>query len=165
MTSSNLPDTETVLVAETGLGKYQVEARMGDAAILIDEPKESGGLGSGPNPYELISAAVGACTTMTVRLYANRKGWPLTRVRTAVRHSRASLETRDRFELSITLDGELDEAQRARLLEIAERCPVHLTLARGSDVGARLMPQDKAAAMRPIDSAAHMACMEEACAD
>ena len=75
------PDSETVLVAETGLGKYQVEARMGDAALLIDEPLEAGGLGSGPNPYDLISAAVGACTTMTVRLYANRKGWPLTRVR------------------------------------------------------------------------------------
>jgi putative redox protein len=158
-------NSETILVAETGLGKYQVEARMGDAAILIDEPVAAGGLGTGPNPYELISAAVGACTTMTVRLYANRKNWPLTRVRTAVRHTRASLETRDKFELDITLEGALDDAQRARLMEIAERCPVHLTLARGSEVEAKLMPQEKAAHMRPIDSAAHMNCMEEACAD
>ena len=165
MTSSNLPDAETVLVAETGLGKYQVEARMGDAAILIDEPKEAGGLGSGPNPYELIAAAVGACTTMTVRLYANRKGWPLARVRTAVRHSRAGLEAKDRFDLSITLEGELDPAQRTRLLEIAERCPVHLTLARGSEVTAKLAPEAKEAAMRPIESAGHMNCMVEACAD
>ena len=63
MTSNKLSDSETVLVAETGLGKFQVEARMGDAALLIDEPKEIGGLGSGPNPYDLIAAAVGACTT------------------------------------------------------------------------------------------------------
>jgi putative redox protein len=158
-------DSETVLVAETGLGKYQVEARMGDAALLIDEPVAAGGLGSGPNPYDLISAAVGACTTMTVRLYANRKGWPLARVRTAVRHTRASLQAPDRFELDITLEGALDDTQRARLMEIAERCPVHLTLARGSEVKAKLMPVQQAAQMHPIDSAAHMACMVEACAD
>ena len=158
-------DSETILVAETGLGKYQIEARVGDAAFLIDEPVAAGGLGSGPNPYNLISAAVGACTTMTIRLYANRKGWPLTRVRTAVRHTRNSLQTRDSFELDIALEGALDDTQRARLMEIAERCPVHLTLARGSDVKAKLMPVQEAAKMHPIDSAAHMNCMVEACAD
>jgi len=158
-------DSETVLVAETGLGKYQVEARMGEATLVMDEPLSAGGLGTGPNPYELISAAVGACTTMTIRLYANRKNWPLTRVRTAVRHTRASLQASDRFELDITLEGALDDAQRARLMEIAERCPVHLTLARGSQVEAKLMPLQQTAHMRPIDSAAHMNCMVEACAD
>ena len=158
-------DSETIIVAETGLGKYQVEARVGDTAILIDEPVEAGGLGSGPNPYKLLSVAVGACTTMTIRLYANRKGWPLTRVRTAVRHTRASLQAKDVFELDIALEGALDDAQRARLMEIAERCPVHLTLARGSDVKANLVPVQEAARMRPIDSAAHMECMVEACAD
>jgi putative redox protein len=156
-------DSETVIVAETGLGKYQVEARMGDAAILIDEPLAAGGLGTGPNPYDLLSAALGACTTMTIRLYANRKGWPLARVRTAVTHSRAGLQAPDRFALNIALEGELDAAQRARLMEIAERCPVHLTLTRGSEVHTTLAPA--AAKMRPIDSAAHMSCMEEACAD
>ncbi|HTC83839.1 MAG TPA: OsmC family protein [Rhizomicrobium sp.] len=165
MTADKPSDSETVLVAETGLGKYQVEARMGDAALLIDEPVAAGGLGSGPNPYDLISAAVGACTTMTVRLYANHKGWPLSRVRAAVRHSRASLQAKDRFELAITLEGDLDAAQRTRLMEIAERCPVHLTLARGSEVQARLMPKEKVVSMRPIESAGHMSCMEEACAD
>jgi putative redox protein len=158
-------NSETTLVAETGLGKYQVEARVGDAAFLIDEPVAAGGLGSGPNPYTLISAALGACTTMTVRLYANRKGWPLVRVRTAVRHTRASLQTKDMFELDIALEGALDEVQRARLIEIAERCPVHLTLARGSEVKANLVPVQQAAGMHPIDSAAHMRCMVEACAD
>jgi len=158
-------NSETILVAETGLGKYQVEARIGDSTFLIDEPVEAGGLGSGPNPYNLISAALGACTTMTIRLYANHKGLPLTRVRTAVRHSRASLQAKDVFELDIALEGALDDAQRARLMEIAERCPVHLTLARGSDVKANLMPVQEAAKMRPIDSAAHVNCMVEACAD
>src|SRR3569623_3719980 len=98
MTSNKLSDSESVLIAETGQGKYQVEARMGDAAILIDEPLAAGGLGSGPNPYDLIAAAVGACTTMTVRLYANHKGWPLKRIEAAVRHSRTSLQAKDHFE-------------------------------------------------------------------
>ena len=163
MTSSS--DSETVIVAETGLGKYQVEARMGDATILIDEPLSAGGLGSGPNPYDLIAAAVGACTTMTVRLYANRKGLPLTRVETAVRHSRTNLNAKDRFDLAITLEGELDAEQRARILEIAHRCPVHLTLARGSEVEARLAPEKEMNAMRPIESGGHMNCMVEACDD
>ena len=163
MASTSQTDSETIIVAETGLGKYQVEARMGDAALLIDAPRAAGGLGSGPNPYELLSAALGACTTMTIRLYANRKAWPLERVRTSVRHSRASLQARDRFELDIALEGSLDATQRARLIEIAERCPVHLTLARGSEVHATLMPG--AGTMRPIDSKAHMDCMQEACAD
>jgi len=165
MTTKIPSDSEIVLVAETGLGKYQVEARMGDAALLIDEPKEIGGLGSGPNPYDLIAAAVGACTTMTVRLYANHKGWPLKRIETAVRHSRTSLQAKDRFELAITLEGDLDATQRSRLLEIAERCPVHLTLARGSEVAARLVAEEKVQAMKPIESASHMNCMVEACAD
>ena len=156
-------NSETTIVAETGLGKYQVEARVGDAAFLIDEPVAAGGLGSGPNPYNLISAAVGACTTMTIRLYANRKGWPLARVQVAVKHSRADLNARDVFQMEIALEGNLDDVQRARLMEIAERCPVHLTLARGADVRAMLMPG--AAAMQPVDSTAHMTCMVEACAD
>lgn len=155
---------ETIVVTETGRGKYQVEARAGDAAFLIDEPVAAGGLGSGPNPYNLLSAALGACTTMTIRLYADRKGWPLKHVRTGVRHSRAGLQARDRFELDIALDGALDESQRARLMEVAERCPVHLTLARGSDVAAVLQPAP-ALRMQPASGTGHVACMQEACAD
>ena len=159
-----MTEAETILVAETGLGKYQVEARMGDAAILVDEPRSAGGLGSGPNPYDLLSAALGACTTMTVRLYADRKGWPLKHVQTAVRHGRAGLNARDSYELDIALDGDLDDTQRARLMEIAERCPVHLSLVRGADVKAMLLDRD-AAPPPPGDSPGHMACMVEACAD
>lgn len=156
-------DVDTTLVSETHLGKYQVEARVGDAALLIDEPVSAGGLGSGPNPYNLLSAALGACTTMTIRLYADRKKWPLKHVEVAVRHNRPNLQGRDVFEIDVKLDGALDDEQRARLMEIADRCPVHLTLARGSDVQARLVaPQ---AAMTPVDSPAHVKCMVEACAD
>jgi putative redox protein len=158
-------DSETIIVAETGLGKYQVEARVGPSAILMDEPVSAGGLGSGPNPYDLLAAALGACTTMTIRLYANHKGWPLKRVETAVRHSRASLNARDRFDLDIALEGELDAGQRARILEVAGRCPVHLTLTRGSEVAARLMDAREAQAIKPLDGPAHMECMREACAD
>jgi len=158
-------DSETVLVAETGLGKYQVEARVGDAAFLIDEPVAVGGLGGGPNPYNLLASALGACTTMTIRLYADRKGWPLSKVRAAVRHSRAGLNARDSFALDITLEGTLDDTQRARLMEIAERCPVHLTLARGSNVKASLLPPPPAPGPVPADGPGHMQCMLEACAD
>jgi putative redox protein len=155
-------DSQTIIVAETGNGKYQVEARMGDSTFLMDEPISAGGLGSGPNPYDLLSAALGACTTMTIRLYAAHKDWPLGQVRVAVRHSRASLNSRDSFALDISLEGPLDSGQRARLLEIAERCPVHLTLARGSDVSSALLPDAK---VQPVESPAHMKCMVEACAD
>lgn len=161
----NNADIETITVAETGMGRYQVKARIGHSTFLIDEPASAGGMGSGPNPYDLLGAALGACTTMTIRLYANHKGWPLRRVETAVRHSRASLNARDRFELDIVLEGDLDQAQRARILEIAERCPVHLTLARGSDVAATLMPAGETRAIRLTDGPAHVSCMNQACAD
>ena len=158
-------DSEIVIVTETGLGKYQVEARMGGSTFLIDEPVSAGGLGTGPNPYDLLGAALGACTTMTIRLYANHKGWPLRHVETAVRHSRTGLNARDRFDLDISLEGNLDAGQRARILEIAERCPVHLTLTRGSEVAAKLTDAGEARATRPSDGPAHVACMKEACAD
>jgi putative redox protein len=158
------PFGETVIVAETGLGRYQVEARVANAAILIDEPVAAGGLGSGPNPYNLLGAALGACKTMTIRLYANRKNWPLTRVQVDVRHRRADLNARDVFEADIHLEGDLSAEQRARILEIAERCPVHLTLTRGADVHTVLLPA-KAAPARPAEGPSHMDCMNEACAD
>ena len=158
------PFGETVIVAETGLGRYQVEARVANAAILFDEPVAAGGLGSGPNPYNLLGAALGACKTMTIRLYANRKNWPLNRVQVDVRHRRIDLNARDLFEAALHLEGDLSEEQRARLLEIAERCPVHLSLTRGSDVRTILLPV-QAAPARPEEGPSHMNCMKEACAD
>jgi putative redox protein len=156
-------DSEVVRVAETGAGKYQVVVTAGDSRLVIDEPVSVGGAGGGPNPYNLLASALGACTSMTIRMYADRKGWPLRHVDVAVRHSRSGLEARDRFDLDIALEGGLDDSQRARLMQIAERCPVHLTLARGSDVAASLM----APAVLPgaQTGAGHVDCMVEACAD
>ena len=102
-----------------------------------DEPQPIGA-GSGPTPYDLLVAALGACTSMTVRMYANRKGWPLEHVRVTLRHSRihaedcAECETTsgwiDHIDRDIELAGNLDDTQRQRLLDIANRCPVHQTL-------------------------------------
>ena len=157
------PDlSDRLLVAETRLGKVQVIARTEDAAFLIDEPVDVGGLGSGPNPYDLLAAALGSCKAMTMRLYADRKGWPLTRVQVSVRHQRASLDARDRFDCTVEMEGPLDQAQRARLLEIADHCPVHKTLGRGSDVATRMAATGAAPAS--ISPSAHMVHMEEASA-
>ncbi len=150
---------EPMLVAETGLGRLQMVARRGDNAFVVDEPRLDGGLGSGPNPYDLLCAALGSCKAMTMRLYAERKGWPLTRVQVAVRHQRASLDAKDCFDCTVILEGPLDEAQRARLLEIAGHCPVHKTLERGSDVNTGLHPIGLA-----TDASEHMRDMEEAAA-
>ena len=159
-----LPVGERVVVAETGGGRFQVQARAPSAAFLIDEPVSAGGLGSGPNPYDLLSAALGACTTMTIRLYADRKAWPLEHVQVCVQHHRATLKSRDLFDRAITLKGPLDEAQRARLLEIAEKCPVHLTLTQGSEVQTSLTAvwSDPPPPVEGVSE--HMRDMDEACA-
>ena len=164
MSSNELPG-DVVTVSETGRGRFQVEAHIGEACLLIDESVESGGLGSGPDPYDLISSALGACTAMTLRLYAGRKGWALKRVHVEVRHRRDGLHARDVFETGILLEGDLDESQRARLREIAERCPVHLTLARGADLHTNLLTGEMAPAPQAAQPRIHARCMQEACAD
>jgi putative redox protein len=156
------PIGEGVVVAETGRGRFQVEARTATSDFLVDEPIPDGGLGSGPGPYDLLSAALGACTAMTVRLYAQRKGWPLERVQVSVLHHRATLQARDLFDRTIDLRGALDEEQRDKLIQVAQRCPVHLTLERGADVRTTLSASEPT----PSPSAAsgeHMRDMEEAC--
>src|ERR1700694_4362342 len=112
---------ETIVVDETGKGDFQVEVKAGTSTFLMDEPVQGGGLGSGPNPYDPLSSALGACALMTIRLYARRKEWPLKRVRLKVTHHRDSLQAQDRFVREIELIGPLDEAQRARLLDISMR--------------------------------------------
>ena len=154
---------ETVLLDETRLGRFQVEARVGSTAFLVDEPVAVGGLGSGPNPFDLLSAALGSCTAMTIRLYAERKAWPLSHIRVRVAHHRGSLQARDAFSLEIWLEGELDETQRARLMEIAQRCPVHLTLERGADVASALAPADAHPGDETRTEGEHMKTMEEVC--
>lgn len=135
---ADLPQVEAadgVEAIETLAGKFQLRVRSGRHTIFSDEPASVGGLGSGLSPYELVSAGLAACTVMTMRLYANRKGFPLERASTRVEHKKvADMVPPDRFTRTIVLEGPLDEEQRARILEIADRCPVDLTLIRGSDV-------------------------------
>jgi len=112
--------------------------------VLADEPEALGGTGLGMTPYQFLSAGLGACTSMTIRMYAKRKKWPLTGVSVDVTHDKihasdcSHCETTDgkidQFKRIIRLDGELDEAQRARLMEIADRCPVHRSLEGEIDV-------------------------------
>jgi uncharacterized OsmC-like protein len=134
----------TVVVRETGHGLFQQEIISGRHHLIADEPKDAGGLGSGPGPYDFLLAALGACTSMTLRLYADRKKFPLTRTQVRLRHSRiyatdcAECETKegmlDRIERVIILEGDLDAEQRARLMEIADKCPVHHTLKSEIDI-------------------------------
>ena len=150
-TPASAKDGEAVFVTETGAGKYQVEVKAGGTTLFADEPVAVGGLGSGPDPYGLLGAALGWCTAMTLRLYADRKNWPLKRTRVRVTPRRNSLQARDVFIRNIHLEGDLDDTQRTRLLEIANRCPVHVTLERGSDITTSLVSDD---ALTGEDSAA-----------
>lgn len=128
----------TVLVRETGNGKFQQEVLSGPHRFLADEPVKVGGLDSGPGPYDLLLAGLGACTSMTLRLYAEHKKLPLERVSVRLMHNRIhaedclNCETKegmvDRIDRNITMEGPLDAEQRKRLLEIADKCPVHRTL-------------------------------------
>ncbi|HEX7271051.1 MAG TPA: alpha/beta fold hydrolase [Casimicrobiaceae bacterium] len=141
---------DIVFVRETGAGKLQQEITVGPHRLLADEPVASGGDDGGPSPYDLLTAALGACTAMTLRLYADRKQIPLERVRVNLRHDKihaqdcSECETKegriDRIERLIELEGDLDDAQRARLLEIADRCPVHQTLHSEVLIPTRLAP-------------------------
>lgn len=134
----NAGERGQVVVEETGEGGFQVEVLAGAARFLADEPVEVGGLGSGPTPYDLLSAGLGACTAMTLRLYARRKGWPLARVRVCVGHARNSdMSPPDAFMREIAIDGALSAEQRTKLIEIAARCPVHLSLERGARIETR----------------------------
>jgi uncharacterized OsmC-like protein len=121
--------------ATTGLAQT-IEA--GEHRLAADEPATLGGTDTGPDPYGLLLAALGACTSMTLRMYAQKKGWPLESVTVHLQHDKihakdcADCETRegkiDRIDRRIELAGPLDAEQRARLLEIANKCPVHRTL-------------------------------------
>ncbi len=129
---------DAVVVRETRQGRFQQEVTVGRHRFLADEPANVGGLDSGPGPYDLVLAGLGACTAMTLRLYAERKALPLDAVTVRLTHARIhaadceACETKegmiDRIERAITFDGTLDAEQRKRLLEIADKCPVHRTL-------------------------------------
>jgi putative redox protein len=143
-------DARIVTVSSTGEGKFQQAVAVGPHHLLADEPVASGGMDTGLSPYDFLNAALGACTAMTLRLYADQKALPLTGVTVTVSHAKihavdcATCETRegriDRFDRTIALEGPLDEAQRKRLIEIADKCPVHRTLTSEVEIRTALAP-------------------------
>ena len=135
--SRELMDAGIVTVHSSAAGFAQ-EIAVGRHRLTADEPASAGGTDTGPNPYDFLLAALGSCMSMTVALYARRKHWPLDGVTVRLRHSRihaADCEhcdttdgLLDQIDCDIELAGELSEEQRLRLLEIADKCPVHRTL-------------------------------------
>src|SRR5260370_30699641 len=140
----------SVIVASTGAGPLQQALLDGRHILHADEPVAAGGGDTGPGPYELLLMALGSCTSMTLHLYAARKGWPLKQVIVTLRHERVHAQDcancedakamLDRIKRKIELVGALDQVQRSRLLEIADKCPVHRTLTSKIDIRTGLEP-------------------------
>ena len=148
MSDTGLPPEGVVIVEDAGTGDFAEIVRSGQHVLPADEPVAVGGTDTGPGPYQYLLAARGACTAMTLRMYARQKKWPLEKVTVRLSHAKihaadcAECETKegkiDRIQRSLELEGPLDDAQRQRLLEIATRCPVSQTLQRPSLVETRL---------------------------
>jgi putative redox protein len=140
----------SVIAVSTGAGPFQQALLDGRHSLHADEPVAAGGDDSGPGPYELLLMALGSCTSMTLHLYAARKGWPLKQVIVTLRHERVHAQDcancedakamLDRIERKVELVGALDQVQRSRLLEIADKCPVHRTLTSKIDIRTGLEP-------------------------
>jgi putative redox protein len=140
---SELP-ANPVTVIESGNGPYAQFVTVGHHVMGADEPETLGGRDTGPSPYEYLLAGLGACTAMTLRMYSKRHGLPLDKISVELRHDRVAGEDGgkvDRFARIIRLEGELNDVQRARLLEIAEKCPVSRTLQRASIIDTQLGEQ------------------------
>lgn len=132
----------TRATVEGATGSFQNSVRIRGHELEADEPVELQGTDTGPNPFEYLLAALGACTSMTLSLYAKRKGWPLERVRVELSHESRGQGQKDHVERQVTLEGPLSDEQRQRLLEIADKCPVHRTLTTGVEVASRLETGD-----------------------
>lgn len=120
----------TVIVKENGLGRYQQSVSAGQHQWLADEPVSMGGNDAGPAPFDFIMAGLGACTSMTLRMYAERKSLSLRQVEVELAHRKIDVDgvSRDCIERRISLHGDLSDEQRGRLMEIANKCPVHRAL-------------------------------------
>lgn len=135
--SADLATCEVIVSSRPG-APFEQLVRAGKHHLVVDEPVDVGGGDAGPNPYDYLLMALGSCTSMTLRLYADRKGWPLEGVIIGLRHERihardcadceAGSTGMERIHLNMVLHGALTEEQCARLLEIANKCPVHRTL-------------------------------------
>jgi putative redox protein len=148
MTQPSNPTHEGAVTTTLGPSGYRVEIEASGHTLVSDEPLEVGGTNTGATPYDLVLAALGACTAMTLRMYADRKQWPLESVVVRLHHGRShaadeeQCEDRpvrlDHIERTLELSGPLTDEQRVRLAEIAERCPVHRTLDAGVRITTRL---------------------------
>jgi putative redox protein len=142
------------IVVRGDVRSFKQEIVAGKHRLLADEPVSAGGGDAGPDPYDYLLASLGVCTSMTVGLYARRKQFPLENITVSLRHSRIyaedceECETKDgmldRIDVEIELTGSLSEAQHAKLMEIAAKCPVHRTLT--SEINIRLLPTSKTSA-------------------
>lgn len=129
------------MVAENGLGRYQQAVTLGRHQLIADEPVSSGGGDAGPAPFDFLCAGLGACTSMTLRMYADRRGMSLERISVQVwqhRETQADKSALTVFEREITLVGALSQEDRAKLLEIAGKCPVHKALEGSVAIRSRL---------------------------
>jgi putative redox protein len=136
----------------SGPSRYAQKISVGSHVLQADEPSNLGGNDAGPNPYEFLLAALGACTSMTVRMYAERKKWPLAAVRVGLSYAKvhaedcANCDTEvrmiDQIDVEISFAGSLSDDQRTRLMEIANKCPVHRTLTSQVRIRSRLAPDN-----------------------
>lgn len=138
-----------VTVAETEEGKFQQEVVVDQHRLIADEPSSYGGDETGPSPYDFLSIALGACTSMTLRMYAERKDIPLDQIKVVVKHEKIHADDCqdcgegkegriDHFERELEISGSIDEATRSRMVEIADLCPVHKTLEQSSAIVTKL---------------------------
>ena len=151
---------ESVVAEETRAGAFQVRIHTGNHSFLMDEPVAYGGLDTGPSPFDLLSAALSACTLMTMKLYAQRKGWAIEPLSVRVSHHKGT-GGRDRFDRVIEL-GDVTDEQRAELLKIAGRCPVHQLFEQGADVTVSVA---QTALAEPVADRLHAQEIEELCRD
>ena len=149
-TNTDSSESRKAMVIVRGDAKGVAQkVEIGSCHLVADEPEALGGTASGPTPYDLLLAALGSCKAMTVGMYARRKAWPLDQITVSLRHSRihavdcAECETKvgkiSRIECELELTGELTAEQRARLLQIADMCPVHRTLKGEIDIKTQLV--------------------------
>jgi len=140
-------EPRSVVVSGPATG-FRTDVEVGGHHLVVDEPIAVGGADQGPTPYEMLLAALGACTAMTLRIYADKRKWPLERARVTLQHRKVHAQDcvdcdtkvakMDVVERVLFLDGTLTEEQKAKLVEIAERCPVHQTLRSKIQVNTRV---------------------------
>jgi len=157
-----------VVARPTGNGRFQAAIAVPGGTIIADEPVEAGGGGTGPTPYELLAAALAACTAKTLKLYAERKGRALPPFSVAAAHSIVPARAdgtppRDLFSRRIAFEGQLGPEEQEKLLAIADKCPVHRTLVRGFEIVTEI--GSSAAALPAEPATQHQHDMEDACRD